>query len=118
MIENKVKIYTLIKLISFIKFESREPESKEFAASPIVGEILSDLLIQFNSSIGKEFSFAITPDNRFGKTLINSIKSHLKNTDEWNEMSINDKKEYINDLASPYLLEEQTIYSIMNHTNT
>jgi hypothetical protein len=117
MIENKVKLNTLIKLLSFIKFESREFESREFAASPIVGEILSDLLIQFNSSIGKEFSFTIKSDNRFEKTIVNSIKNRLKDTDEWNEMNSDNQKEYIIDLASPYILEEETIYSIINYKN-
>lgn len=117
MLENKVKVYTLIKLLSFIKFESREFESREFAASPIVGEILSDLLIQFNSSIGKEFSFTIKSDNRFEKTIVNSIKNRLKDTDEWNEMNSDNQKEYIIDLASPYILEEETIYSIINYKN-
>ncbi|MEN2416227.1 hypothetical protein [Flavobacterium mesophilum] len=118
MVENKVKLYTLIKLISYVKFESKEFESKEFAASPIVGEILSDLLLQFNSSVGKEFSFMIEPENRFEKSLINSIKRHLGHTSEWDEMNIENKKEYIIDLASPYIIGEEKIEFLINFKNT
>lgn len=118
MFENKMKIYTLIKLLSFIKFESREFESREFAASPIVGDILSEFLIQFNSSIGKEVIFNIKSDNRFAETLVNSIKHRLTQTDEWNGMNIDNRKEYIMDLASPYILEEEIINSIMFYRDT
>ena len=107
----KVKLLTLIKLISFVKFESREFESRYFAGSPIVGEILSELEVQFNS--GKEIAFEVDLDSPFGKTLINSIKWHLKETEEWENMEVQDKLLHIVNLASPYKLEEETIQIIM-----
>jgi hypothetical protein len=112
MFEPKVKINTLINLISFVKFESRDYESRYFAGSPIVGEILSELLNQFNT--GKEITFHVELNSPFGRTLINSIKWHLEQTDEWRKMKLNDKLEHIRNLASPYLLEEETIHSIVD----
>lgn len=109
--DSKVKLLTLIKLISFVKFESREFESRYFAGSPIVGEILSELEVQFNS--GKEIAFEVDLDSPFGKTLINSIKWHLRETEEWENMEVQDKLLHIVNLASPYKLEDETIQTIM-----
>lgn len=113
MFEHKVKLQTLIQLISFIKFESREYESRYFAASPIVGEILSDLKIEFNS--GEKALFQVEKNTPFGRTLINAIKWHLEQTDEWNEMSLNDRIEHIKNLASPYLLKNEELDFLLKY---
>ncbi len=113
MFDAKVKLHTLINLISFIKFESREYESRYFSGSPIVGEILKDLLIQSNSN--KEIALAVELNSPFGRTLINSIKWHLEQTDEWVNMEIDDRLEHIMNLAAPYVLEGEVIRSIMTY---
>lgn len=116
MFEPRVKLNTLINLISFVKFESRDYESRYFACSPIVGEILSEFINQFNT--GKVIDFQVELNSPFGRTVINSIKWHLEQTDEWGKMELNDKLEHIRNLASPYILEEEIISSIINYRNT
>lgn len=40
MLDDKIKLYTLTKLMGYVKFGCRDYESTYYAGSPIVGEIL------------------------------------------------------------------------------
>lgn len=116
MFDSKTKLYTLLKLVDFVKFECRDYESRYFAGSPIVGEILQELRIEYHKSMG-EFSFEVSKDSKTEKSLVNSIEWHLSETDEWNDMDEVDKLEHIKNLASPYILNQEVLVSLVDYAN-
>jgi len=110
---DKIKLHALIKLISYVKFECEEYESKEFAGSPIIGELLKDLLEQYSDP-----EFKVTLDNPFTTTLIKAIKLRLKQTQYWESMNEELKLLYIQDLAAPYILDADLLKDLKNYNDT
>lgn len=107
--DDKIKLMTLIRLVSYVKFDCEDYESSYFAGSPIVGEVLFDLKKKLSSIEGNEISFEVKLDSPFGRTLIKSIKWHLGNAQSWSEMEQEDKIDHIKNLASPYYINDETI---------
>lgn len=107
--KDQLKLHTLIKLISYVKFGCRDFESSYFAGSPIVGELLSDFLIELNASTNKDTSLEIDPNTPFGRTLSQAVKWHISITDSWKDMDYESKKIHVINLLSPYTVKEKEI---------
>ena len=108
---------TLIKLISFVKFNCDDVESRYFAGSPIVGEILRDLQEDFNKKINRDLSLEINDVGPLYNLVVNGVRENLNRTIEWKDMDNESKLTHITNLCSPYVLKEDYITDLLNYGN-
>jgi hypothetical protein len=118
MYEDRIKVYALIKLIGYIKFSCTEDAALEFAASPIIGEALSDLKQLMNSGSGRDTILDIEQlDFRFKRTLLAAVSRNLKKTENWHKMTEADQVSHVENLASPYLISTEQIKDLIAERN-
>lgn len=108
-----VKQYTLLKLLGFIKFDCEDPECREFAASPIIGRIYSELLEELNQKEIK-IPLELNKESRRYDSVIDGIKRNLEWTHEWENMPEELKTAQIIALASPFILDEADLQALYN----
>jgi len=106
MFENKVKINTLIKVLEHVKFNSKDEESRYFAGSPILGELMKDILISNNPNT----SFEIKIPSPQWNLIKDGVEKNIERTLEWNNMARENKIKHLKNLLMPYIVNENIIF--------
>ena len=114
---DSIKYNTLIKLITFVKFNCEDKEARYLAASPIVGDILKELLVEFNEKFNREPSFIIEEPSSIYNLVIEGVKCNLQRTDEWQEMDDSSKINHIKNLCMPYIVNEEQINELLQYAD-
>lgn len=106
---NNIKYNTLIKLITFIKFNCDDNEAAFHAGSPIVGELLKELIVEFNKKIKRDISFEVNSSVPIYNLVIKGIKKNLERTVEWSVMNNEAKSNHIKNLGHPYIIDNDEL---------
>ena len=112
---DSLEYYTLSKLIHFVKFNCQDYQARNFAGSPIIGEILKKVVVESNPKYVERNSFNVESEGPSYNLIFNGIKRNLDITVEWEEMSEELRIEHIKVLAMPYILSEEQIKTLYNY---
>lgn len=112
---DSLELYTLSKLIHFVKFNCKDYESRYFAGSPIIGNILNKVLRELDSERMSEDYFNLEPEGHVFNLVFNGIKRNLDITIEWGDLPQELRIEHIKVLAMPYILSEDQIKKLYNY---
>jgi len=112
-----LKYNTLIKLITFVKFGCEDSESRYYAASPIIGEILEELIVEFNQKINKDVTFELKVPSPVFNLVNEGVKRNLKSTVEWANMNDESKMIHLKNLAYPYTLRKEHLIKLLENAN-
>jgi hypothetical protein len=116
-IQEEYQIRALQKLLYFVKFGCEDSDSREFAGSPIILEIMSivDNSVNVYNSI-----YQISYDPK--KDLIEEntsywsiIQKHIRDTREWNSLFIDQKQNHVQTLIKPFLYKPETIIQLIEY---
>lgn len=114
---DSLEYYTLSKLIHFVKFNCKDYESRYFAGSPIVGELLKKVISELDADKVDADYFNLESEGHVFNFIFNGIKNNLDITIEWDEMAIDLRIEHIKNLALPYVLNEKQIDILYQYRN-
>lgn len=110
-IEKELEIIALNKLLNYIKFDCNDPDCLLFAASPLINEIYVNVQKEIRNIYSKK-GYSYQREQNFieeNKLYVEHIKENIRRTNNWNELSSEIKKSYINDLIYPYIVKEETL---------
>ncbi len=105
--------YTLLKALKFLKFGCNDIESKYFAGSPILGNIMTQLVLGDNS----ENFLDLNKDTKMNNIIYSGTIKNLERTIEWNGMDEESKISHIKNLLLPYFLDEDKILGLVKITD-
>ncbi|WP_418498943.1 hypothetical protein [Flagellimonas sp.] len=106
---------TLMRAISFIKFNCIDTESRYLAASPILGKILQKLIEDMNLKYENRISLNLERAGPTFNLVYHGVKKNLERTIEWTDMEKSDKLNHIKNLASPYILSDDMVVELFDY---
>ena len=110
------ELIVLSKALYFVKFQSQNPSASEIAGSPILGKLYSQVMNALWSKTSDEVHSAYTFIDAdwpcITEEQLGTVKFHLSQVENWNDIGKENKVLYIKDLIYPFSSNESIVHSL------
>ncbi|MCR9015011.1 hypothetical protein [Aquiflexum gelatinilyticum] len=118
-IENEKELLALLKALEFVKYQSKDYESRYLAGSPIIGELyrkISESLHKYYEEIHIPYSKEWVNIESI-PAYLNVISNHIANIDNWKDLSEESKIEVVKVFIYPFKVEDSTLVKLIETRN-
>ena len=118
IIKNELEIIAIGKLLNFIKFDCTDEDCLLFAASPLINNIYEKVFFELNEiyTLKGRPSFDGQDYIENYPIYLESIKRNIINTNNWEDLTLEIKEKYVQELIKPYKFKQETL-DLLIHNN-
>ena len=110
-----VELIALSKALGFVRFQSQEYEVRYLAGSPHIAEIYKRIC-EAAGEYYKSKNIPFPDEWPFIESIrgyLDTIKVHIKNTDNWKELKPDQRDSFLKTLIYPYKIAEGTLSELI-----